>query len=276
MVIQRCFASQLNVTIDTRIVGGYVEDIKNIPYQVSIQWGNSHFCGGSLITPNTVLSAAHCFGKSYSASSLSLYSVKYGSNTTNSSLKANIESVIVHPSYNTTTLDYDLSLIILKSSVNLSDTVKTINISESNNYVWGSLAAVSGWGYEQENATTISPLLRKVVVPLVSPQNCSTYYKDAINITNHMICAGYPEGLKDSCQGDSGGPLVLNGTLIGVVSFGMGCGRPSYPGVYTNVASLAKWVADNSNYTINAAFSITNTNTTLFAIILTLILVKSY
>lgn len=69
---------------------------------------------------------------------------------------------------------------------------------------------------------------------------------------------------------------MLNGTLIGVVSFGMGCGRPSYPGVYTNVASLAKWVADNSNYTINAAFSITNTNTTLFAIILTLILVKSY
>jgi trypsin len=85
----------------------------------------------------------------------------------------------------------------------------------------------------------------RVTLSIVDHELCTFAYKDINPVTERMICAGHFEcGGKDSCQGDSGGPLSANGTLYGIVSWGYGCARPNYPGVYTNVAYLRSWIAD--------------------------------
>ncbi|XP_030752549.1 trypsin-2-like [Sitophilus oryzae] len=156
-------------------------------------------------------------------------------------------SVKIHKSYNSSTIDYDVSIVKLCSNATLNTRVQTIRLSEKDNYTENSYATVSGWGYEVENGN-LSSALRAVSVPITSRTYCTNAYSRVISITRNMICAGYSEGGKDACQGDSGGPLVQNNTLIGVVSFGMGCAQKSYPGVYSNVANLISWIAKNSDY----------------------------
>jgi trypsin len=102
----------------------------------------------------------------------------------------------------------------------------------------------TGWGTTSEGSQSISKILMKVGVPMVSQETCAAAYPDAIN--GSMICAGYPNGGKDSCQGDSGGPLVTgngsNMTLAGVVSWGEGCARPNKYGVYSKVNAALTWI----------------------------------
>lgn len=94
----------------------------------------------------------------------------------------------------------------------------------------------------QENGPN-DGFLRQVTVPIVDRKLCESAYKDINPITARMICAGLLiEGGKDSCQGDSGGPLTANGTLYGIVSWGLGCAQPHFPGVYSNVAELRSWI----------------------------------
>lgn len=99
-----------------------------------------------------------------------------------------------------------------------------------------------------ENHWMTSPLLREVEMPVIDHKNCYNFYKNnKINIKEDQICAGVPEGGKDSCQGDSGGPLFvqrpgLTPVLVGVVSFGIGCGRKDYPGVMSSVSYHYPWL----------------------------------
>lgn len=86
----------------------------------------------------------------------------------------------------------------------------------------------------------------KVSVPIVSKSECGDAYKYMNEITDRMLCAGYTSGGKDACQGDSGGPLTGDGILYGLVSWGYGCAKPNYPGVYTNVANLRSWIKAHS------------------------------
>lgn len=86
-----------------------------------------------------------------------------------------------------------------------------------------------------------SPVLMRVSLPIVDRTMCRKRYRRD-RVTDRMICAGYTQGGKDSCQGDSGGPLVANDTLYGLVSWGYDCAVPIYPGVYTNVANLRRWI----------------------------------
>lgn len=80
-------------------------------------------------------------------------------------------------------------------------------------------------------------------VPIMNESLCLSAYGPSEFSRDMMICAGYQEGVIDSCQGDSGGPLICHGKLVGVVSFGAGCGRPGYPGVYTRIDNYSKWIA---------------------------------
>ena len=91
--------------------------------------------------------------------------------------------------------------------------------------------------------------LQWVQVPLVTNAQCFQNYNGHIGITSSMICAGYPEGGKDSCQGDSGGPLICNegrkAVLTGVVSVGLGCAAPNFPGIYARVTAVLNWIENN-------------------------------
>lgn len=155
-----------------------------------------------------------------------------------------MKRVIVHPNYNSKTIDYDIALLQVDGTIQLNSNVQPVKLATSEPKA-GTIVTVTGWGALKQGGSTSSHLM-KVSLPIVARSECQNAYKNYNTITNRMICAGYTQGGKDSCQGDSGGPMVAGGTLYGIVSWGYKCAQPKYPGVYTNVANLRSWIKSNS------------------------------
>lgn len=226
------------------IVGGTAAEAGEFPYIVSLQTSSkSHFCGGSLIKKSWVLTAGHCADAGY------LSYIVVGLNDMDKPQKAEIfkaKRVITHPQFSTSSLDYDFALIELDGEsqyepVGLNH--RDLSIPDTGSTI---MSTAAGWGVLNENSYSISNKLMKVRLPLVSSNLCGQVYQGFNDITDRMICAGYAEGMKDACQGDSGGPLVVNqggeARLVGVVSWGYGCARPQYYGVYSKVSSVIPWI----------------------------------
>ncbi|XP_058125599.1 trypsin-3-like isoform X1 [Anopheles coustani] len=226
-----------------RIVGGFEIDVSETPYQVSLQYINSHRCGGSVLNNKWILTAAHCTdGISLSALAVRLGSSKHASGGT----VVKVANVVQHPNYDSETTDFDFALLELEGELSFSDVVQPVALPEQDEPVEdGTLTIVSGWGNTQSAAES-NAVLRAANVPTVNQQECDQAYKSFGGITDSMLCAGYKHGGKDACQGDSGGPLVAEGKLVGVVSWGYGCAKPGYPGVYSRVAVVREWVRENS------------------------------
>ncbi|KAM6473094.1 serine protease 1-like [Liasis olivaceus] len=219
---------------DDKIVGGYTCQKDAVPYQVSLNAGY-HFCGGSLIHPQWVVSAAHCYK--------SRIEVRLGEH--------NIEAVeggeqairagkiIVHPNYDSWLLDNDIMLIKLATPADITSSVSPIPLSNGCPAA-GTSCLISGWGNTLSNGVNYPDLLQCLNAPILSDEECNAAYPG--DITENMVCVGYLEGGKDSCQGDSGGPVVCDGLLQGIVSWGIGCALPGYPGVYTKVCKYINWI----------------------------------
>ncbi|KAL1398337.1 hypothetical protein pipiens_009057 [Culex pipiens pipiens] len=224
-----------------RIVGGFEIDILEVPYQISLQ-DYRHYCGGSIIGENWVLTAGHCANEY----EVGLY-VRVGSSLHGSGGQlVPVKRVIQHPQYNPKTSDFDFSLLELEQPVQLSEEFFAVELPEQDQEVEdGQLLQVSGWGATQNPSESNGPL-RATNVPAVSQEECRESY-GTNQITDRMICAGYQAGGKDACQGDSGGPLVEGKTLVGVVSWGIGCAEPGYPGVYSRVAAVRDWIKEHSD-----------------------------
>lgn len=153
---------------------------------------------------------------------------------------------IVHPSFTKRIMSNDIAIVVLVRPFVYSNSIRAIQLPPLNaNYSPGQYAVTSGWGYLWESAGTPSSTLQFVKVPIVDSSKCATVYGSDV-ITSAQICAGNGRG--DACQGDSGGPLALDGVLIGVVSFGNGCNRPNFPGVYTKVSHYLKWMQRNMSW----------------------------
>ncbi|XP_078037024.1 trypsin-1-like [Augochlora pura] len=223
---------------DSRIVGGDPVDISKHPHQLSLQT-TGHICGASIISSKWAVTAGHCVG-----SAASRYSLRAGNNDKNKGTRHTVKNIIRHPQYNSQTIDYDIALIEVNEPFKFSSSVKAVQLASAEPPS-GKVVEVTGWGALREGGST-SALLQKVSIPIVDRKQCEDAYSRMNGITDRMICAGITQGGKDSCQGDSGGPLTSGGTLYGIVSWGYGCAKPKYPGVYTNVAKLRSWIKQNS------------------------------
>ncbi|XP_036994518.2 trypsin-like [Artibeus jamaicensis] len=219
---------------DDKIVGGYTCERNSIPYQVSLNAGY-HFCGGSLINNQWVVSAAHCY-KSRIQVRLGEYNIELSEGNEQF---INAAKIIRHPNYDADTIDNDIMLIKLKSPATLNSRVSPISLPKSCASV-GTQCLISGWGNTKSSGTSYPELPQCLDAPILSSSTCRSAYPN--QITNNMICLGFLEGGKDSCQGDSGGPVVCNGQLQGIVSWGYGCALKGKPGVYTKVCNYVSWI----------------------------------
>lgn len=236
-----------------KIVGGTTAIKGRYPYLVSlltnITGTEQTYCGGSLIAPEWILSAAHCHGVGTKAQI-----GRFDFNDPNESKGVDYEEIefeysIIHPNYNNLTLDNDAMLIKLKEpskypSVRLDDGSTILELDSE--------FTIMGWGKTSTFSLQSSTLLETYVDPVLISV-CNRRYAIYGGITENMMCAG-KKG-KDSCQGDSGGPLIIKGdsweedVQIGITSWGIGCGTGLFPGVYTRLSNIQEFI-DPSIHTI--------------------------
>ncbi|KYO39058.1 transmembrane protease serine 3 [Alligator mississippiensis] len=206
-------ATHIRSRYSSRIVGGNASAPKQWPWQVSLQFQGFHLCGGSVITPWWIVTAAHCVYDLYLPSS---WSVQVGF-VTQQDAPVNphsVEKIIYHRNYKPKTMGNDIALIKLAAPLVLNgDTSETMNYAS---------------------------------VPLISNKICN--HRDVYGgiITPSMLCAGFLRGGVDTCQGDSGGPLACEvrstWKLVGTTSFGVGCAEVNKPGVYSRTTSFLDWI----------------------------------
>ncbi|KNG51985.1 trypsin precursor [Stemphylium lycopersici] len=226
---------------DDSIVGGTAASAGEFPFIASLHVGGGHYCGGSIINSDTIVTAAHCSVPS-EIGPVSGLRVRLGSLSKSSGgTFVGVSRVISHPNYRTNSQDYDVAIWKLSTPVSAGGNIAYASLpSAGSDPSAGTSLTVAGWGALRESGGSPNAL-QKVSVPVVSRTECRASYGSTI--TNNMFCAGFAAGGKDSCQGDSGGPIVNSAkTLLGLVSFGYGCAQPNFPGVYASVSSLLPFI----------------------------------
>jgi secreted trypsin-like serine protease len=229
-----------------RIVGGEEAELGEYPYFVEMGG-----CGGALVAPDIVLTAAHC--GDYKGQQLIIGGYSAGELKEGSQMRF-CDEWMMDPKYNGGTYNYDFALCKLNKPVIIDSNVKLelnkaggVPKEEEDLVVMGLGTTSFGGGSVQ--------VLRDVTVPAISNEQCNDISYYGGEITNVMLCAGFQEGGKDSCQGDSGGPLIrrknnndgtITDTHVGVVSWGEGCAFANKPGVYARTSANIEWIKETS------------------------------
>jgi secreted trypsin-like serine protease len=218
------------------VVGGTRAAQGEFPWMVRLSVG----CGGALVTTQVVLTAAHCVGRTGATTGIT---VTAGVVDLNSGSRIRVRSTFVSraPSFVSVDRGNDWALIKLASPINLP-TLRIANNTATDNGTF----TIMGWGSAREGGAQQRFLL-KAQVPFVSDAQCGSAYRNAgFNfVDNAELCAGnLANGGVDTCQGDSGGPMVhsdgAGGWIeVGIVSWGQGCARAGFPGIYTQVSTYA-------------------------------------
>ncbi|XP_019874888.1 CLIP domain-containing serine protease B9 [Aethina tumida] len=252
--------------VSSRIMGGTVAGIGEFPWLARLIHVNhngyrTYGCSGYLISPSFVLTAAHCIISPTNSVKGNISSVIFGEHNTKTEvdcLKSNpklcapppveirVKSLVFHPEFTLGDNSYpnDIGIIYLKNPVTFTDFIQPICLLDKPNYIVYQYQ-LSGWG--KTDAAEISNVKMKVDVPSYDHQSCREKFQALeLTVTDKQICAGGVKG-KDSCTGDSGGPLMMtpNGTVwyaAGLVSYGLGCAREGWPGVYTSIPHYVPWI----------------------------------
>ncbi|XP_055908442.1 trypsin-1-like [Eupeodes corollae] len=232
------------VSNNNRIVGGEDAEINKYPWTAMLLSRGFFRCGGSLINNKYVLTAAHC-AKPSDAYKYEVHFLQNRLYTHNSErISRRISEVIVHPNYNRGAAENDIALLKLSHSIRFDDKIRPVCLPPAMSLHTEQDAIIVGWGALEEHGRA-SPQIQEISVPIISNNQCGDY---GLKVTDAMICAGVKEGGMDSCQGDSGGPLhvIINSKLTqaGIVSWGIGCGSPHFPGVYTKVSNYIPWIGE--------------------------------
>ncbi|EKU22389.1 transmembrane protease, serine 2 [Nannochloropsis gaditana CCMP526] len=247
------------------IVGGGLADRSDSKWTVALVTDTHgrlfQFCGGTLISPKFVVTAAHCVAAGYDMSAVV---GRYQLSDASSGEMIKVAEAFMHPEYDPQTMQGDIAILRLERAVS-SDipTLPLIPPTKAKMVNEGQLVTVLGWGLTEERSQKVdsvkgglpvqgsgTDVLRAVTLPVVANAKCNEEYRAVTakdSILDEEVCAGVDRGGLDSCQGDSGGPLTatVNGKtyLFGVVSWGVGCARAKVPGVYTRVSYHADWLA---------------------------------
>ncbi|MEZ0089639.1 trypsin-like serine protease [Streptacidiphilus sp. EB129] len=241
-----------------RIIGGGATSTEQHPWMVALAsratYGDSRsgqFCGGTLVSPTKVVTAAHCL---YDESTLHRYDrpdlrvlVGRSDLTGSAGSEVPVSRVWVDPDYDMNTNMWDVAVLTLAVPQPDRAVLPMVGQGETAPYLPGTMATVYGWGDIHGNGD-YPATLHAVQLPMVADATCAQDYTGAPDGTfraGAMVCAGNQNtGGRDACQGDSGGPLVVAGRLVGLVSWGTGCAEPGHPGVYSRLAAMANAVRD--------------------------------
>jgi secreted trypsin-like serine protease len=230
-----------------KIVGGIDAKEGEFPYQLSLLWSGSHICGATLVSPKLAITAAHCVEGDSPSNIKVVAGVLDRRETTGMEQTISVSKINVHRQYNGNTFANDIAALVLSTEAVMNDVVAPAGLPEPQQDSTGEIT-VSGWGTTRESGS-LANVLQHVTIPTINDADCQEMYPQE-TILESMLCAGLPEGGKDSCQGDSGGPLVegrgKDAVLVGIVSWGYGCARAGYPGVNTQVSYFRDWIEANS------------------------------
>ncbi|CAG7730487.1 unnamed protein product [Allacma fusca] len=251
--------SQLRPTIRTRdesnllVVGGSDAIPHAHPYQVTLQYpgsnGYAHFCGGSIISPNKVVTAGHCIDIGIPITSLRVVAGDHDLSKNEGTEQVSFwKSAVSHPNFDLENIDWDYGVITVATNFTFNEYVQPVYLADKE-IVPSGICTATGWGYSTPDGN-LPNILQKIELPYVERTTCTDIYRSiAWGITERMICAG-GQRTKGVCDGDSGGALVCEGVrgtyLAGINSYVMPrCGENEYPDGFANVAFGRDWLLSN-------------------------------
>ncbi|HEX9992875.1 MAG TPA: serine protease [Acidimicrobiales bacterium] len=234
--------------VEPEVVGGDPAEAGEYGWQVALVSHGSpprfgQYCGGSLIAADVVLTAAHCVVGSRPAD-VDVFAGQHDLRQAGELIRA--KTITVHPNYNSRRSTFDVAVIHLMTPSTQGTPGRLIRPTQTSLWEPGDLAWVTGWGATSEGGSG-SPVLLEAQVPIVSDADCADAYGTDL-VPEHHLCAGFlGQGGVDTCQGDSGGPMMVPNArgklfIVGLTSWGFGCARPNFPGVYSEVATYLTWI----------------------------------